>query len=105
MPETKPTVKVTGHGKYGILAYGKAFLFTSKKKYTDFLNEWMAGTEGSERDRAVEAYKNLLRGLRFFDSDGNPDRACSAYRSSEAWVRRALEDGFVLFWGTEAKDE
>lgn len=55
--------------KYGIRAYGKTFWFSSKKKFTDYLMDWIAGTEGSERDRAVNALTNLRRGINFTNSD------------------------------------
>lgn len=55
--------------KYGIRAYGKTFWFSSKKKFADYLMDWIAGTEGSERDRAVNALTNLRRGINFTNSD------------------------------------
>lgn len=54
---------------YGIIAYGKSFTFKSKKEYKKYLLDWMQGTEGAERDRAVEAFVNLEEGFRFTDTD------------------------------------
>ena len=45
--------------KYGIKAYGQWHFFPSRKKYVAYLNEWIASTEGSERDRAVYALEAL----------------------------------------------
>ena len=54
---------------YGIIAYGKSFTFKSKKKFIDYLMDWMSKTEGSERDRAVMALVNLRDGYKFTDTD------------------------------------
>lgn len=55
--------------KYGIIAYGKAISFGSKKKFEDYLVDWMSHTSGSERDRAVDAFVNLKQGFNFTDTD------------------------------------
>jgi len=61
---------MSGKGeKYGIVAYGKSFTFHSKKEYEDYLMAWIAGTDGSERDRAVTALSNLRQGYRLTDTD------------------------------------
>lgn len=54
---------------YGIIAYGKSFTFKSKKKFVEYLMDWISKTEGSERDRGVMALVNLWKGYRFTDSD------------------------------------
>lgn len=55
--------------KCGIIAYGKAISFNSKKKFEEYLVEWMSHTSGSERDRAVDAFVNLRQGFNFTDTD------------------------------------
>jgi len=54
---------------YGIKAYGKWERFTSEKKYRAYLMDWIAGTEGAERDRAVRALSNLEQGINETDTD------------------------------------
>ena len=54
---------------YGIKAYGKTFRFPTRRAFLAYLQDWMKGTEGSERDRAVDAYCNLLAGIKFTDTD------------------------------------
>lgn len=56
---------------YGMKAYGKTHVFKSKSEYKKFLLEWMRGTEGSERDRAVDALMDLEAGKKFTDTDAN----------------------------------
>lgn len=55
--------------KCGIIAYGKAKTFKSKKKFEDYLVDLMSKTEGAERDRAVDAFVNLRQGFNFTDTD------------------------------------
>ncbi len=55
--------------KYGIKAYGNSFRFTSKNKFRAYLMEWIAGTDGAERDRAVRALGNLESGIPYTDTD------------------------------------
>jgi len=54
----------------GIRAYGKSFTFKSKKKFQEYLIDWIVKTERSERDRAVMALSNLREGYNFTDTDG-----------------------------------
>ena len=54
---------------YGIIAYGKSKTFKSKEKFEEYLVDWMSKTEGSERDRAVDAFINLRKGFNFTDTD------------------------------------
>lgn len=55
--------------KYGIKAYGKWQFFFSRKKYEEYLLDWICGTEGSERDRAAAALANLRCGINMTDTD------------------------------------
>ena len=55
--------------KYGIKAYGTWHRFGSADEYRSYLMDWIAGTEGSERDRAVDALCALGRGQTEYDSD------------------------------------
>lgn len=55
--------------KCGIIAYGKSISFSSKKKFEEYLVDWMSKTSGSERDRAVDAFVNLKQGFNFTDTD------------------------------------
>lgn len=56
-------------GKYGIRAYGKWFCFKTKEEYEEYLMMWITLTEGSERDRAVDALSRLRSGHAFTDTD------------------------------------
>lgn len=55
--------------KYGIKAYGSWFYFGTKEEYEEYLKKWVMGTEGAERDRAVDALSRLWRGVGFTDTD------------------------------------
>lgn len=55
--------------KCGIIAYGKSKTFSSKKEFEEYLVDWMSHSEGSERDRAVDAFVNLRKGFSFTDTD------------------------------------
>lgn len=55
--------------RYGIKAYGSVDWFDSAEDMRKYLVEWMANTEGSERDRAVTAFVNLEKGINFTDTD------------------------------------
>lgn len=55
--------------KYGIKAYGSWDLFKTKGKYQKYLREWIAGTEGSEQERATGAYFGLEDGEQYYNSD------------------------------------
>jgi len=57
------------HKGYGIKAYGEWTRFSNKAAYEQYLLEWIAGTEGSEQDRAVNALTALWAGVNFYDSD------------------------------------
>lgn len=54
---------------YGFKAYGAIVWFNSKKEMREYLMDWMMNTEGAERDRAVDAFLNLERGVTFTDTD------------------------------------
>ena len=54
---------------WGIRAYGRDFRFRTRREYLKYLQDWMAKTEGSERERAVVAYIALSRGVKFTNSD------------------------------------
>lgn len=56
-------------GKYGVRAYGRWFCFWTKAEYEEYLMTWIAGTEGAERDRAVDALSRLRSGHAFTDTD------------------------------------
>lgn len=55
--------------RYGIKAYGSTDWFRSAEDMRKYLVEWMASTEGSERDRAVTAFVNLENGITYTDTD------------------------------------
>ena len=55
--------------QYGIKAYGKTFSFATQEEFVGYLLDWIANTDGSERDRAVDALVNLRRGNTFTDTD------------------------------------
>lgn len=61
---SKPKKKV-----YGIKAYGVTNWFDSEKDLRKHLINWMMNTEGAERDRAVDAFLNLERGITFTNTD------------------------------------
>lgn len=54
---------------YGIKAYGTWDYFATKTAYRNFLMNWICGTDGAERDRAVTALANLECGINFTDTD------------------------------------
>lgn len=54
---------------YGIKAYGTWKKFKSKAAYRKYLMDWIAGTDGAERDRAVDALSNLEAGINMTDTD------------------------------------
>lgn len=55
--------------KFGIKAYGSWICFKTAKAYRKYLMQWIASTEGAERDRAVEALCNLDMGINMTDTD------------------------------------
>ncbi len=54
---------------YAIKAYGDTQVFKSKAAFRRYLMEWIAGTDGAERDRAVRALCNLEAGINYTDTD------------------------------------
>ena len=54
---------------FGIKAYGTWTHFKTKKAFKSYLMEWICGTEGAERDRAVRALSNLESGIPCTDTD------------------------------------
>ena len=56
-------------GRCGFKAYGSWLCFRSKRKFEDYLVKLMSCTSGSERDRAVDAFVALRRGVMFTDTD------------------------------------
>ena len=54
---------------YGIKAYGHEHRFKTKREFKAYLMDWIAGTDGAERDRAVDALTNLECGVKFTDTD------------------------------------
>lgn len=57
--------------KYGIKAYGSWTRFATRVDYERYLNEWIAGTDGAEQDRAICALVALEEGQTEWDSDAN----------------------------------
>ena len=55
--------------KYGIKAYGTWTRFASRKKYENYLLEWIAGTDGAEQSRASRALAALHEGVAEYNSD------------------------------------
>lgn len=60
----KPKNKV-----YGVKAYGSTYWFYFEEDMRKYLIDWMMNTEGAERDRAVDAFLNLERGITFTNTD------------------------------------
>lgn len=58
--------------KIGIKAYGHEHLFKNNREFRAYLMDWIAGTDGAELDRAVDALKNLECGVTYTDTDA-PD--------------------------------
>ena len=56
-------------GEYGIKAYGTWNCFKTAAEFKAFLVDWIRNTDGAERDRAVDAYVNLLIGVKKTDTD------------------------------------
>lgn len=54
---------------FGIKAYGTWTRFETRAGYVKYLNEWIANTEGAERERAVRALGALYFDVHYFDSD------------------------------------
>lgn len=54
---------------YGIKAYGTWHLFKTEKEYKDYLEDWIANTDGSERNRASLALGNLYFGINMTNTD------------------------------------
>lgn len=55
--------------KYGIKAYGSWEYFSTKSAYKNHLLNWIAGTDGAEQERAIEALTSLEDGYNFCDTD------------------------------------
>lgn len=55
--------------KYGIKAYGRTTRFADQEEFISFLLDWIANTDGAERNRADTALTNLLAGIPFTDTD------------------------------------
>lgn len=62
----------TNRLKYGIKAYGTWQCFPTEKKFRAYLMDWIASTEGAERNRAVQALSNLESGITMTDTDAHP---------------------------------
>lgn len=60
---------IKSNHKFGYKAYGKTVYFHTEEEYMTFLLEWIAGTDGAERDRADAALTNLVGGIPFTDTD------------------------------------
>lgn len=58
---------------YGIKAYGKWTRFATRDEYEHYLNDWIAGTDGHEQDRAIKALSDLLVGKKTTDTDKMPE--------------------------------
>lgn len=58
---------------YGIKAYGKWTRFATADEYEHYLNDWIAGTDGHEQDRAIKALSDLLVGKKTTDTDKMPE--------------------------------
>ncbi len=57
--------------KYGIKAYGRWHRFATRGEYERYLNDWIAGTDGAEQSRVVDALVALGGGQSEWDSDAN----------------------------------
>ena len=55
--------------RYGVKAYNTWRYFNTRRAYERFLEDWIAATNGSERDRAVNALTALASGYNYYDSD------------------------------------
>ena len=71
--QAKKTNKKPVKLAYGIKAYGKWTRFATAEEYEKYLNEWIAGTDGHEQDRAIKALSDLLVGVKTTDTDKMPE--------------------------------
>ena len=72
--DKKPEAKKPEAKKpYGIKAYGKWTRFATRDEYEHYLNDWIAGTDGHEQDRAIKALSDLLVGKKTTDTDKMPE--------------------------------
>lgn len=63
---------MAANNEYGIKAYTHWHTFATKAEYEAYLMDWIAGTDGSEQDRAVNALVALTAGQKKYDSDSMP---------------------------------
>lgn len=73
--QVKKASKVSSKAKlpYGIKSYGKWTRFATRDEYEHYLNDWIAGTDGHEQDRAIKALSDLLVGKKTTDTDKMPE--------------------------------
>lgn len=69
----KKAAKPEAKKPYGIKAYGKWTRFATRDEYEHYLNDWIAGTDGHEQDRAIKALSDLLAGKKTTDTDKMPE--------------------------------
>jgi hypothetical protein len=50
-------------------AYGRTRVFKSRRAIRSHVTKWMAATEGSERDRAVQVLVGIEAGKTYIDTD------------------------------------
>lgn len=50
-------------------AYGKTRVFKSRRAIRQHVTRWLAATEGSERDRAVQVLVGIESGKTYIDTD------------------------------------
>ena len=50
-------------------AYGRTRVFKSRRAIRSHATKWMAATEGSERDRAVQVLVGIEAGETYIDTD------------------------------------
>lgn len=71
--DKKANKKPEAKKPYGIKAYGKWTRFATRDEYEHYLNDWIAGTDGHEQDRAIKALSDLLVGKKTTDTDKMPE--------------------------------
>ena len=93
------------NGKYGIKAYGSWHRFGTEDEFRKYLSEWIAGTEGVERDRAVDALANLDAGIYETDTDApKSDGFAKRQKGGTFSIRSCVQgsEGIVYAWVSDA---
>ena len=93
------------NGKYGIKAYGSWHRFDTEDEFREYLSKWIAGTEGAERDRAVNALANLDAGICETDTDAPKSGGFAERQKGNTFSIRSCvqgSEGIVYGWVSDA---